>query len=188
MGKKRTNASPKIVPCAIRARVTIPWSKPRSSTDPPMLPLAAVVVGELTDAVPVPVACAEATNGLSELPPFATWRLKFRFPMFSCSGRLSLWLFDFVELLLNAHIQGVLLAVRSMVPIPQFAQLEPIFGPRVLLAISRPDHILKLRKTTHSEYWRSSCHWRCRSPPAKTPEHCYCNRARIHPYLSAVKV
>lgn len=146
MGKKRTNASPKIVPCAIRARVTIPWSKSWSSTDPPMLPLAAVVVGELTDAVPVPVACAEATNGLSELPPFATWRLKFRFPMLSCSERLSLWLFDFVELLLNAHIQGVLLAVRSMVPIPQFAQLEPIFGPRALLANFAPRSCIEIKE------------------------------------------
>lgn len=84
MGKNRANASPMIVPCAIFARVTIPSSKPWSSTDPPMLPLAAVVVGVLPDAVPLPVAWAEAINGLRELPPFATWRLKFRFPMMSC--------------------------------------------------------------------------------------------------------
>ncbi len=190
MGKKRANASPMIVPCAIRARVTIPWSKPWSSTDPPILPLAASAVGELTDAVPVPVpvACAEATNGLRELPPLATWRLKFRFPMLSCSERLSLWLFDFNELLLNAHIQDVLLAVRSIVPVPQLAQLEPTIGPGVLLAISRPGYVLELRKTTYSEYWQSSCHWKCRSPPAKKPEPCYCTGARIHQDLSAPKV
>lgn len=83
-GKKRANASPMIVPCAIRARVTIPSSKPWSSTDPPMSPLAEVAVGELPDAVLLPVVCAEASNGLRELPPFAAWRLKFRFPMLSC--------------------------------------------------------------------------------------------------------
>lgn len=190
MGKKRANASPMIVPCAIRARVTIPRSKPGSSTDPPTLPLAALAVGEPTDAVPVPVplACAEATNGLRELPPLATWRLKFRFPILSCSGRLSLWLFDFNELLLVAHIQAVLLAVRSIVPLPQLAQLEPTISPRVLLAIARPEYSLESRKTTYSENWQSSCHWRCRSPPAKKPEPCYCIWARFHQHLSAPKV
>lgn len=126
MGKRRANASPMIVPCAIRARVTKPRSKPGSSTDP-MLPLTASAVDELTDAVPVPVpvARAEVTNGLRELPPLAAWRLKFRFPMLSCFERLSLWLFEFNEVLLIAHIQAVLLAVRSIVPVPQLAQLEP---------------------------------------------------------------
>lgn len=190
MGKKRAKASPKIVPCAILARVTIRLLKPMGSTDPPMLPLAALAVGELTEAVPVPVpvACAEVTNGLRELPPFATWRLKFRFPMLSCCERLALGLSEFDELLLNAHIQDVLLAVRSIVPVPQLAQLEPKIGPRVLLAISHPDYALELRETTYSEYWRSSGHWRCRSPPAKTPEPGYCIGARIHPYLSEAKV
>lgn len=187
MGKKRTNASPMIVPCAIRARVTKPWSKPWS-TDPPMLPLAASAVGELTDAVPVPVACAEATKGLRELPPLATWRLKFRFPMLSCSESLSVRLFDFAELPLNAHIQDVLLAVRSIVPVPQFAQLEPTIGSRVLLAIARPDIVVELRTTTYSENWQSFCHWRCRSPLAKKLEPCYCIGARLYQHLSAPKV
>lgn len=187
MGKKRTNASPMIVPCAIRARVTKPLSKPWSSTDPPMLPLAGSAVGELTDAVPVPVACAEATKGLRELPPLAFWRLKFRFPMLSCSERLSLRLFDFAELPLKAHIQDVLLAVRSMVPVPQFAQLEPTIGSRVLLAIARPENVVDLRKTTYSENWQSSCHWRYRSPPAKKLEPCYCIWAQLYQHLSAPK-
>lgn len=158
MGKRRANASPMIVPCAIRARVTIFWSKPWSSTDPPMLPLAAVAVGELPDVVPLPVACAEAINGLRELPPFATWRLKFRFPMLSWRESLALWLSDCDELPLNAHIQDVLLAVRSIVPVPQLAQLEPIFRPRALLAIAHLDYALDLGKTAYNEHWQSSCH------------------------------
>lgn len=131
-----------IVPCAIFARVPKAWSKPGSLLT---VPLAVVAMGKPADAVPLPFVCAEATNGLRELPPFAAWRLKFRFPMLSCWERLAVWLSELDELLLNDHIQAVLLAVRSIVPVPQLAQLEPIIGPRVLSAIARPDHVLKLR-------------------------------------------
>lgn len=143
IGNKKANASPMIAPCPISACILTRRLKPGSATDPP--DLWAVAVGKPADAVPLPVACAEAKNGLRELPPFAFWRLKFRFPMMSCWERLAVWLSDFGELPLNAHIQAVLLAVRSIVPVSQLAQLEPIIGPPVLLAIARPDHVLKLR-------------------------------------------
>lgn len=144
IGNKKANASPMIAPCAICACSLTRWLKPGCPTDPPELWLAAVAVGKPADAVPLPVACAEAKNGLRELPPFAFWRLKFRFPMMSCWERLAVWLSDFGELPLNAHIQAVLLAVRSILPVSQLAQLEPIIGPPVLLTIARPDHVLKL--------------------------------------------
>ena len=61
----------------------------------------------------------------------------------SCWERLAVWLSEFGELPLNAHIQAVLLDVRSILPVSQLAQLEPIIGQPVLLAIARPDHVLK---------------------------------------------
>lgn len=63
----------------------------------------------------------------------------------SCLERPAVWLSEFGELPLNAHIQAVLLDVRSILPVSQFAQLEPVVGQPVLSAIARPDHMLKLR-------------------------------------------
>ena len=117
--------------------------------------LAAVAVGKPADAVPLPVACAEAKNGLRELPPFAFWRLKFRFPMMSCWERLAVWLSDFGELPLNAHIQAVLLAVRSILPVSQLAQLEPINWTTGPVSDCASRSCVEINYTTYSEYWQS---------------------------------